>query len=417
MTEAEMEFIIRARQLNLDESIRSIQEMGHNMKRTAKDIYRQSNIITRSINKMKKSWTALGNTFRTLRNVALQAFTAIVAFTGAGGALTKLASDSQELDNVVQQSFGNMSKAVNSWAKEIGQAVGRSTYQMREFVAINQSVLKGMLGTNEQTIEMSKNLSQLAVDMGSFYNVADKQMMDAIRSGIMGETEPLKRYGIMLHEATIQEYALAKGISQKVSAMNQGQKVQLRYAYLMENTQHILGDSVRTIDSVANQMKVLKAQLRNSGEVIGNMLLPIVNQMLHEINSLDLEGITNQIKEFIELNKNALVDLFKYAGKVTLIISAIGLVGSALMALLSPMGLISASVFALASAWYINLYGIQEKTESAWQVIKDKWDTLVEKGVIDKIKGYGTLALKVALKFAGELWEDIKNDNWTNVFT
>lgn len=184
------------------------------------------------------------------------------------------ASDFNETGNVMQQAFGKGASAAETWSATTASAVGRTTQQMREFSSVSQAMLSSMLGSAEAAAPMSKALSQLAVDMGSFWNVADKDAFAALRSGIAGESEPLKRFGIVMNDASLNAYALAQGISVTTQQMTEAEKTTLRYHYILDQTKMVQGDAVRTSDSFANQLKALNAQFEESSRKLGQQLMP-----------------------------------------------------------------------------------------------------------------------------------------------
>lgn len=196
------------------------------------------------------------------------------AATVAGAAAIKLASDFNETTNVIQQSFGKGAAAAEQWAAATAAAMGRSTQQMRETVGVMQSMLTPMLGNADAADTMSKALTRLAVDMGSFWNAADTDAFAALRSAISGETEPMKRFGVVMTEAALNAYALAQGINVTMQHMTEAEKTQVRFHYLMEQTAIVQGDAERTADSLANQMKALKADMENAATAMGQSLLP-----------------------------------------------------------------------------------------------------------------------------------------------
>ncbi|HEY0828949.1 MAG TPA: DNA-binding protein, partial [Bacilli bacterium] len=105
---------------------------------------------------------------------------------------------------------------------------------------------------------MSQNLSGLAGDFASFYNLSTNEAFDKIRAGISGETEPLKQLGIDMSVTSLEAYALAQGIKVPFDKMSQGNKTILRYNYLMEKSRDAPGDFTRTQDSFANQTRLLQ---------------------------------------------------------------------------------------------------------------------------------------------------------------
>lgn len=209
-----------------------------------------------------------------------------------GKACLKASSDMTELQNVTDQVFGDMSKEVQQFSEDMGNAMGRSTYALQKYTSDIGSIFKGLGGISEEsTKKMSEDLAALAVDIGSFKNIADDQAFTAITAGIVGETEPLKRLGIVINENAMAEYALAKGIKTKWEALDQSTKAQLRYQKIMESTSFMQGDAARTINTYANQLKVFQANTQELAKAIGDKLVKSSNGCLGAINNLT-EGLT-----------------------------------------------------------------------------------------------------------------------------
>lgn len=206
------------------------------------------------------------------------AFGAAAAATGA--AAIKMASDFSETSNVIQQAFGGGAAAAEQWAATTGAALGRSTQAMRETVSVMQAMLSPMVGNQDAAAGMSKALAQLAVDMGSFWNVADTQAFDALRSAMSGESEPMKRFGVVMTEAALNAYALSNGINMTTQQMTESEKATLRFHYVMEQTSMVQGDAARTSDGFANQLKALQADASNAAVTLGNDLMPAARDWL-----------------------------------------------------------------------------------------------------------------------------------------
>lgn len=209
-----------------------------------------------------------------------------------GKACLKASSDMTELQNVTDQVFGDMSKEVQQFSEDMGNAMGRSTYALQKYTSDIGAIFKGLGGIADEDIKkMSENLSALAVDIGSFKNIADDQAFTAITAGIVGETEPLKRLGIVINENVMAEYALTKGIKTKWEALDQATKAELRYQKIMESTSFMQGDASRTINTFANQLKVFQANTQELAKAIGDKLVKSSNSCLGAINDLT-EGLT-----------------------------------------------------------------------------------------------------------------------------
>lgn len=209
-----------------------------------------------------------------------------------GKACLKASSDMTELQNVTDQVFGDMSKEVQQFSEDMGNAMGRSTYALQKYTSDIGAIFKGLGGISEEsTKKMSEDLAALAVDIGSFKNIADDQAFTAITAGIVGETEPLKRLGIVINETVMAEYARTKGIKESWETLDQATKAELRYQKIMESTSFMQGDAARTINTYANQLKVFQANTQELAKAIGDKLVKSSNSCLGAINDLT-EGLT-----------------------------------------------------------------------------------------------------------------------------
>ena len=196
------------------------------------------------------------------------------------------ASEIKELDNVLEQVFERGSNEVVKWADSISTNVGRASFELQQQAAIFGAVFKGAGIKTDDLHDMSLALSELAADFSSFYDNDMSEVFTALKSGLTGETEPLKRYGIIINETTMAEYALAEGIKTKWREMSEAQKQIVRYNFLMDKTKFIQGDAERTIDSYANQVKVLEAYWDSISRTLGQKFIPAGENTLHVINSL-----------------------------------------------------------------------------------------------------------------------------------
>lgn len=167
------------------------------------------------------------------------------------------ASDLMEVQNVVDTVFGQNS-AVDEWSQNMLDVVGLNELSAKQFAGTMGAMLDSSGVANEKVEEMSMSLAELAGNMASFYNLDAEEAFNKIRSGISGETEPLKQLGINMSVANLEAYALSQGIETAYSEMDQATQTMLRYSYLMDSTANAHGDFERTQSSYANQMKLLK---------------------------------------------------------------------------------------------------------------------------------------------------------------
>ena len=240
-----------------------------------------------------------------LKTMATAATATTVALGGIGAKCVSIASDLDEVQNVVDVTFGDGASKIEEWSKKMSNSFGIGELQAKQFAGTLGAMTKSMGLTDEAVYDMSTNLTQLAGDMASFYNLDTEEAFNKIRSGISGETEPLKQLGINMSVANLEAYALSQGINKAYNEMTQAEQATLRYNYLMSTTADAQGDFARTSDSLANQLRILKLNITDLGASIGKSLLPMAQQALGYINNLvdrlkeafDTGGITGLATE------------------------------------------------------------------------------------------------------------------------
>lgn len=213
------------------------------------------------------------------------------AMAGAGIASIKLGSDLSEVQNVVDTTFGKNAGAINTWAKNAATSFGIGELAAKQMNGTMGAMLKSMGMTSPETLKMSEGITGLSGDLASFYNLDTKDAFEKIRSGISGETEPLKQLGINMSVANLESYALATGLSKPFKEMTQGEQATLRYNYLMSVTKDAQGDFAKTSGGLANQLRIAKLGIQDLGGAIGTALLPMAGAATKELN-----GFITQLK-------------------------------------------------------------------------------------------------------------------------
>ena len=188
------------------------------------------------------------------------------------------ASDLTEVQNVVDVAFGNSSKVVDEWAQNTIDSVGLSELSAKQYAGTMGAMLKSSGLAGNAVNDMSMSITELAGDMASFYNLDTDVAFEKIRSGISGETEPLKQLGINMSVANLEAYALSQGINTAYSEMTQAEQTTLRYNYLMQQTADAQGDYARTSDSYANQVRHLEQSWQAFTGELASDVLPILNE-------------------------------------------------------------------------------------------------------------------------------------------
>ena len=197
------------------------------------------------------------------------------------------ASDLQEVQNVVDVTFGSAgAKKIEAWAKAAGDQFGLTETQAKRFTSTLGAMMKSSGLAGDEIVEMSTDMAGLAADMASFYNLDFDTAFQKIRSGISGETEPLKQLGINMSVANLNAFALQKGLEKTFDQMTQGEQTMLRYQYLMEATADAQGDFARTSNGYANATRMLETNIESLKTKLGEVLLPVVNDVISGINNL-----------------------------------------------------------------------------------------------------------------------------------
>ena len=196
------------------------------------------------------------------------------------------ASDLAEVQNVVDVTFGSATEAINSWSKECLAAYGMNEVSAKRYAGTLGAMLKSSGLAGDAIVDMSKDMVGLAGDMASFYNLDLETAFEKIRSGISGETEPLKQLGINMSVATLEAYALSQGITTAYNEMSQAEQVMLRYNYLMSTTADAQGDFARTQDSYANQTRLLSESWLEFTGIMAEQLLPVLTTIVSWLNNI-----------------------------------------------------------------------------------------------------------------------------------
>ncbi len=240
----------------------------------------------RGLRNVGKTATTTGATFSVLRSKMLLASFGASLFSASILRLTNMAGDAAEQMSKAQvvfgDSFGNMTK----WANEFSDSVNRSKYQMIEFAASVQDILVPMGMARFNAAELSKEIVELAVDVGSFSNQAPANVMRDFNSALVGNHETVRKYGIVISEARMKNTALRKGIIKSGETLTDQQKILARLAIIQADSADAMGDAARTADSYANVLEGLRAQAEETAITWGQMLLPVVKTIAEALTLL-----------------------------------------------------------------------------------------------------------------------------------
>lgn len=214
---------------------------------------------------------------------AALAFAAAAAAAGAmaikiGKDAVIAASDLAETQSKVGVIFGDSAAAIEDFASTAASSLGQTRKQALE-AAANFAIFGKAAGlAGQDLVDFSTDFTVLASDLASFNNTTPEDAINAIGAALRGESEPLRRYGVLLNDASLRAKAMELGIYSGNGALNSQQKILAAQQLIFEQTNTAQGDFARTADGLANSQRILSARIENVKATIGVALLPIVNQ-------------------------------------------------------------------------------------------------------------------------------------------
>lgn len=271
------------------------------------------------------------------------------------------ASDLNEAYNVVDTTFKQSGSEVRKWSKGLLEDFGLVELQAIKYSGAMGAMLKSSGLSEKSAKDMSKGLVELTGDFSSFYNLDHDFAWEKIRSGIAGETEPLKALGINMSVANLEAFALTQGIKKSWKEMGQAEQVTLRYNYLLSQTTDSQGDFAKTADSFSNKLRVVQGKILNLGVTIGNVILPVAEKFINKIDSLSgfiekLSPKTSKIIVIFGLLVASIAPLIFVGGALAsafgAIVTAVTAVGLPVFAVIAGLGVLGASILAIVKKTY-----------------------------------------------------------------
>lgn len=232
-----------------------------------------TNTLSNSNKKLSSSFTDLYHMGQMVINTFIRIGKSIYSLIGK-------ASDYIEDFNLFSVAMGDYAQSAKEYADQVSEAMGIDPGEWMRNQGLFQTLITGFGVAGDSASEMSKNLTQLAYDLSSFYNIDVETAMQKLKSGMAGELEPLRAIGYDLSQAKLEATAMELGIDKAVSSMTQAEKSMLRYHAIMTQVTKTHGDMARTLDQPANQIRVLKAQLEMLGRELGNVFIPMLQTIL-----------------------------------------------------------------------------------------------------------------------------------------
>lgn len=299
--------------IQMTNALANLSQQGSKVGSASRSLVTGFSNTTKSIKRTRSGFSGLASTIGKF----YATYWMVMRAVGKIGSAVDLASQLTEVQNVVDTTFGDMASKVDDFTKTsiqdfgmseltvkqissrfqaLGTSVGISSEQVANGTAVANKALMSqnntLYKTTDSMADMSLNLTKLAGDMASFYDVDQADVAKSLQSIFTGTIAPLRRYGLDLTQATLSEWAMKNGLDANIKSMTQAEKVLLRYNYVMANTQAAQGDFAKTANTWANSVRVLKQEFQAWGSIIGSVIINALKPFVQALNKVMLKVIS-----------------------------------------------------------------------------------------------------------------------------
>ncbi len=336
-----------------------------------------------------KSLSKFGGQMQKTGAIATAAITA--PLVAASFSMIDDASDLNETISKIGVVFEEQSGKIIAFGDTAAKSLGMSKNEALAAAGTYGNLFRAMEIGTETSADMSINLVSLAGDLASFNNMEPGIVLDKLRAGLSGETEPLKSLGVNINQALIQEKAFELGLWDGVGTLDAAAKAQASYALIMEQTSLAQGDFARTSDGLANSQRIMKAELANASSQLGTQLLPMALKVVTFLSNLIdkfsamspagqkailiIGGILAAIGPLITI----IGTVMSVVGGLTTFLAgpAVAAIGAVMVPILPIIAIIAAVIAVIAllyAAWKNNWFGIRDITANVINGIVNFWN-------------------------------------------
>lgn len=299
--------------IQMTNALANLSQQGSKVGSASRSLVTGFSNTTKSIKRTRSGFSGLASTIGKF----YATYWLVMRAVGKLGSAVDLASQLTEVQNVVDTTFGDMASKVDDFTKTsiqdfgmseltvkqissrfqaLGTSIGISSEQVANGTAVANKALMSqnntLYKTTDSMADMSLNLTRLAGDMASFYDVDQADVAKSLQSIFSGTIAPLRRYGLDLTQATLSEWAMKNGLDANIKSMTQAEKVLLRYNYVMANTQAAQQDFSKTANTWANSIRVLKQEFQAWGSIIGSVIINALKPFVQALSKVMLKVIS-----------------------------------------------------------------------------------------------------------------------------
>lgn len=329
---------------------------------------------------------------------------------GVGAAAIKMGMSAIESENLFEVSFGGMADSAREWSTELSDRLGLNDFELRRTSATLFTMFDAMKIGEKSSFDMATSISELSADMASFFNLNPAEAFEKLRSGLVGQTEPLRALGIIVDETTVKQTAMRLGLIKQGDEMSVQQKVLARYLAIMDQTKKMQGDIAKTIESPTNQLRIMKEQMTKLTIELGMALMPAFTSLLGVLKGVIpyIESVVNWFKNLSPAGQKTIIVIAAFAASlgplllafgmiaasITAVTAVLPLLGIAFAALTGPIGLTIGALVGLGAAWLKWGDDIKRIVASVYGTVKgwliDRFPTITQSvgDKINAVKGY-----------------------------
>jgi len=368
----------------IDQARRDLGELGNTAERTGRRSRESFDRAAISANSFSGSISRL-----------YTSLAGVMALVG-GGALARsfieAASALEEVQNKFDVVFRGMTEQAEMWAANLQQAFFMSEREAKSYLASIQDLLVPMGMVRSEAGEMANKIVQLSADLASFNNLPTAQVMGDIQSALVGEYEPMRKYGVVLQATTVQQQALNMGLAETKDELTAGNRALAAYSMMVRGSADAVGDLDRSSGSYANQMRLLTARIEDTKTALGEDLLPIATEyvsLLSDWIDQNDELIKQKFSQTIEDTASAiqtLVGIYQTLPDGVVGAAGVGILGRFLTGS-TPIGQFAAALYLINTQ--LKNYGLnighladnykelEEQGQNFWEVLSGKrdWNT------------------------------------------
>lgn len=228
----------------------------------------------RAAGNMERRWQALGATFARVGAIMGTAIAAGVALS------VREAAGAEEIRSKFNAVFRGIEDDVRDWAETTAEATARSSIALEQYLSTFQDTFVPLGLARAEAAEFSQTLTQLAIDLASFNNESEPETVRALQSALVGNHETVRRYGVIINEAGLEQELLNMGIRGGREEATAAEAAMARLNIIMRGTVDAQGDAARTADSATNEWRAFTAELRDAAVAIGESFMPAARDLL-----------------------------------------------------------------------------------------------------------------------------------------